>query len=801
VIALRERLLAEHKISISFTCSPLHTNSPFFPFIAQLRRAADFGAKDTSETRITRLESLLAEAVPDPSEAIALFAELLGIAGAIGYEPPAMSPLEKKARLFRAFLAQFDGLAAREPLLIVLEDAHWLDPTSRELLDQIIDRVQRWPALLVVTFRPELSPDWIGFPHVTLLTLNRLAQAQVRSLVERVTGNKKLPSEVLDQILARTEGVPLFAEELTKAVVESGVLRDAGDQYILVGPLPALAIPASLHDSLLARLDRLSSVKEIAQIGACIGREFDHELLAVVASISDQKLLIALERLVAAELIFRRGVAPEITYLFKHALVRDAAYESLLKTRRQEIHARIATAIEAHFPQILQTQPELVARHFGEARLAEKSIGYWLQAGRASAARSANVEAIAHLRAGLKNIHDLPPGSSRSKLELSLQLALGGPLLATKGFASREAEAAYRRAEELSRELQNEADLFTALRGLGYVYHVRANLRDASRLVTEVIDLARRSGDPARLAEAHFFAGTANYHLGAFQTARDWFEQSMAAGEYRGRYHSEVYGINMGVFCRAYVSHCDWHLGYPDRALQTAEAGLTLAREASHPFSIALALNYLAMLHEFRREPEAAVSAAEEARDICAEYRFDYYGAWSAIIRAWAVTEQGRLDDGLAAYDAALDVFRATGAGLRMPHYLNLLAAIYRRAGQHSTGLRIIDEARAIAGRNNENWCDAQLSLERGVLLLAIRSDEACKEADSAIQLAIEIAAAQGAKLVELRATTSAARYWAQRGEQQRARDMLLPIYGWFTEGFDTLDQKEAKALLDALSS
>ena len=526
------------------------------------------------------------------------------------------------------------------PVLMVLEDAHWLDPTSRELFDQIVDRLQRLPVLLVVTFRPVLSPPWIGFPHVTLLTLNRLTQPQARLLVERVAGGKALPSEVIEQILARTEGVPLFTEELTKTVLESSLLDDVGDRYVLAGPLPPLAIPATLHNSLMARLDRLAPVmKEVAQIGACLGREFDHELLSAVVPLPEAELQAALDQLVAAELVFRRGVPPATTYIFKHALVRDAAYESLLRKRRQALHARIASAIETRFAQMLEAQPERVAGHFSEAGLPDKAIGYWLRAGRLAAARSASVEAIAHLRAGLASIHDLPPGASRSRWELSLQLALGGPLIATKGFASSEAEMAYQRAQDLSRELDRDTDLFTALRGLGYVHHVRGDLRQSMREFPEAIDLARRIGEPALLVQAYHFAGVSTFHLGAFQTARDWLQRSLEADDSPGSYHSELYGINMGVFCHAYIGHCDWHLGYSDRALKAAEEALSLAREVSHPFSIALALAYLAMLHQFRCEPEGALETAEEARGLCQEYRFNYYAAWSALVRAWAIAE------------------------------------------------------------------------------------------------------------------------------------------------------------------
>lgn len=794
-LALRERLQAEPMQLVSYACSPHHANSPLFPFISQLERAARFAPDDIADERLKRVESLC-EKEDLPGEAVPLFADLLGISNGMPRALLDMSPQQRKAFLFRTFLARLDRLAAHGAVLMMLEDAHWLDPTSRELFDQIVERLQNLPVLLIATFRPELSPPWIGFPHVTLLTLNRLPQEQVVELVERITEGKALPAEVLGQILARTEGVPLFTEELTKAVLEAGILRNLGDRYALARPLPSLAIPATLHDSLMARLDRLAPVKEVAQIGSCIGREFDHELLAAVVSRPEAELAAALDRLVAAELVFRRGLPPAATYVFKHALVRDAAYESLLKRRRQELHAMIATAIEARFPQLVEAQPELVARHFGEAGLAEKAIPYWLRAGRLSVARSANTEAIAHLRSGLACTQALPPGVSRSHFELSLQLALGGPLIATKGFASSEVEVAYQRAQECSRKLQSETDLLAALRGLGYVYHVRANMRGATGLVEETIALAKRSGDPALLAEADHFAGVISFHIGKFQTARNWLEK---AREFRGRDHSEVYGINMNVFCRAYISHCDWHLGYPVRSLEIAEESLALARDISHPFSIAQALDYLAMLHQFGRRPDAALETAAEARNICAEYRFDYYGAWSSLVRAWAIAECGQLDEGLAAFDAALEDFRRTNAGLRMSHHLGLLAGLHRKAGKIAAGLRLVDDALAIAHANSESWCNAELHRERGELLLLASGEKPEDHADAEFQAAIEIAVAQGAKLPELRASVARARLHAARGRRQQARDFLTPIYCGFSEGFETRDLMDARMLLAEL--
>jgi len=794
VHALREALKAEPITWVGYDCSPQHGSSALHPFITQIERSAQFVPGDTWEKRLKLLASYLRECVEDVSgDEIALFADLLGISN--GVSVPDMSPEERKAQLFQTLLAQLEGMARRSPLLMVLEDAHWLDPTSGELFDQMVRRLRSLPALLVVTSRPGFSPNWAELPQVTSVELERLPPLQAKSLVERVAKGKAIPPVVLNQILERTEGVPLFAEELTRAVLETGLLRDCGDRYALSGPLPSLAIPATLQDSLMARLDRLAPVKEIAQIGACIGREFDHQVLAAVAPLSEDDLGAALERLADAGIIFRRGTAPAASYVFKHALVRDAAYGSLLKRRRQELHEQVASALLEQFPQLIEAQPELVARHLGEAGLLEKAAPFWLQAGRRAAARSANVEAIAHLNAGIDSLQASPPGESRSRLELALQLALGGPLLATKGFASNDAEAAYQRAQELSRELKSPGELFVALRGLGFVFHVRANLREATALADETVALAEQSGEPGLLTEGYHLAGALTFHLGRFQTARRWLDRSMEAGENHGRYHSEIYGMNMGVFCRAYISHCDWHLGYPVRALRSAEEGLAIAREVAHPFTIALALAYLAMLRQFRGEPGAALEPAEEARDICATFGFDYYRAWSDLVCAWAAAEIRELPENLTGYQRALESFRHTGAGLRIPHYLGVYAAMHRRMGDEATGLRLIEDALATAEASHESWCNAELHRERGELLLAGPA-KAEQQADAEFETAIEIAATQGAKLPELRATVARARLLAGRGDWRKARDMLTPIYRWFGEGAETPDLVAARRLL-----
>jgi class 3 adenylate cyclase/tetratricopeptide (TPR) repeat protein len=769
-----------------FSSSQLLQNTPLHP-IAEWGRQR-FGDADTPAVqRFADLENTLQLIGLDPAEHAPLIAPLVDIP-----LPPGravnLPPEELRRRQLAALVAWFLAGARSQPAALAFEDLHWADPTSLDLMQALAERGHQAPLLILATTRPEFRAPWSMRAHHSVISLSPLDRADVAQMVGELTARHALSKEVVQGVSERTGGVPLFVEEVTRLLLERG---EAGGLQ---------AIPPTLQQSLAARLDRLGEAREVAQIGAMLGRDFSYALLRAVAApmggVGDPALQPALDRLVDADLLFVEGAGTQATYRFKHALIQDAAYESLLKSRRQELHARIATEIEARFPQLVEAQPELVARHFGEAGLAEKSVPYWLRAGRLAAARSANMEAIAHLRSGLECAEALVPEASRSRFELSLQLALGGPLIATKGFASTETEAAFRRAEELSRELQSETDLFAALRGLGYVDHVRGNLRRATSLVEETVALAKRIGDPELLVEADFFAGMANFHVGHFQFALDGLERIMAAGEHGGCYHFEVYGINMSVLALAYISHCDWHLGYPVRSLKFAEEAVALAREISHPLSIAQALDYLAMLHQFRREPDAALKAAAGSLSICSEYGFDYYGAWSSLVRAWALAESGGVEEGFAVYDVAFEEFRRSNAGLRIPHHLCQLAALHRNAGEATIGLRLIDEAITIADANNETWCNVELHRERGELMLLTAGGEAEAQADAEFETGIRTATAQGAKLPELRASVARARLHAARGRKQKAREILAPIYGWFREGFETRDLAEARALL-----
>ncbi len=439
---LRERLEGEPRIRLLYQCSPHHTTSPLHPVIAQLERAAGFARDDLPDARLDKLEAVLTRGTDMLDQAVPLIAALLGLPTGGRYPALDLTPQRQKQLTLGALVEQLDGLAAERPVLLAYEDVHWSDPTTQELLRLTIERVHRLPVLAIITFRPEFTPPWSGQPHGSALALSRLGRREGAALVERVVRDKALPAEVAAQIVAKTDGVPLFVEELTKTVLESGLLADAGDHYELAGPLPPLAIPATLHDSLLARLDRLAPVKEIAQIGAALGREFPHALLAAVAGRPEPELLSALDQLVASELVFRRGVSPEATYSFKHALVQDAAYGTLLKSRRQHLHARIAKVLEEQFPETVDSQPELLAHHCTQAGIIEKAVGYWYQAGRQGMARSAMVEAAAQLTQALELLAGLPGGPDRDHKELDLQIALGAALIATRGWAAPEVERA-----------------------------------------------------------------------------------------------------------------------------------------------------------------------------------------------------------------------------------------------------------------------------------------------------------------------------------------------------------------------
>jgi class 3 adenylate cyclase/tetratricopeptide (TPR) repeat protein len=617
---VRERLAAEPHLRLTHQCSPYHQASPLRPVVEHLERAGGFARDDPPEARLDKLESVLARGTDRIDEALPLIAALLGIPTGARYPALELTPERQKQRTLEALLDQLEGLATEQPVLVVHEDVHWIDPSTLEFLGLVIERIRQLPVLVLITFRPEFTPPWTGQPHLSTLTMSRLGRRQVADLVARVTGGKPLPAAIVEQIVARTDGVPLFVEELTKTVLESGLLADAGDRYELSGPLPTLAIPATLHDSLMARLDRLASVKEVAQTGAVIGREFSHDLLAAVSPLSEADLSSALDQLVTSELALRPGSPPEATYSFKHALVQDAAYESLLKSKRQQLHARIAEVLEGGSPDLGETGPEVLARHLTDAGLPQRAIPYWRRAGELAAGRSANVESIAHLSKGLELIGTLENAAEHLDEELAFRMAIGGPLIAIRGYAAPEVELTYSRASALCEQLGRAAELFPALRGLWGYYQARGELRRAHQLAERLVVLAEEQETPLRRALARRARGTALFLFGQFADAMAALNEGIAIDDtvsaWEDPAHLLLYTERAGVMCRLYSALALWYLGFPDRALERVEAGLALGRRLAHVHSLAFALIWAARLHNLRREFAAARRRSEATIDL-----------------------------------------------------------------------------------------------------------------------------------------------------------------------------------------
>ncbi len=797
-VELQEQLQAELHTHLGHFCSPHHQDSALFPIISRLEREAGFQRGDTDQQRLDKLEAVLGRATNDLGDAVPPIADLLSVSSGNRYPALDLTPQKRKEKTLRALLAQLEGLAAHHPVLTVFEDVHWIDPTSLELLDLIVDRVPTLPVLVIITCRPEFAPTWIGRPHVTLLTLNRLPPSERAKMIAEVAGGKALPREIADQIIDRTDGVPLFIEELTKTVVESGILVAAGDRYAVTGPGTPLSIPSTLQGSLLARLDRLPATREVAQIGAALGRSFFHELVSAVAEMPQQKLDDALAQLVRAELMFRRGTPPDAEYTFKHALVQDAAYSTFPRSRRQQIHARIATTLETRFPEIVAAQPQLMAQHCTEAGLNEKAVNYRLKAGQQAIARSAMAEAEALLRPGLALIASLPDNDWREEQELDLLITLGRALIATHGWGAPEIGEAYARARELCDRLNRPRKLLPILYGR-FVHHaLRADLDKAQQLAAEMRRLGETQNDVVARVMAYRVSGYASLAFGDFVTARDYLERSLGLYNPTDRAifaeltPQDIVPTLLSFLACALV--CSGHL---DQARSRRDAALTEARRLSHAYTSAYAgwwdwyVGWIA-----RSEPGALLQSAEKLLALSVHGGLAFWRAMAIANRGWCLAALGQPEQGIPLVASGLREYHATGNTQFTPLLLTTLADAHRIAGNPQAGLKQLAEAERLAEATRERIVLSETLRLRGDLLL-LTDDRG--GAEVSFTDAIAVARRQAARLFELRATTSLARLWRDQDKCAEARDLLAPIYGWFTEGFDTLDLKEAKSLLDEL--
>jgi class 3 adenylate cyclase/predicted ATPase len=792
-----ERVSVEPHTRLRYFCSPHHQDSALYPSIAQLERAAGFSREDTDTQRLEKLEAVLAQGTNDLSRAAPLLADLLSIP-TDRYQPLNLTPQKRNEKTLHAQLVQVEGLAARQPVLMVFEDIHWSDPTTRELLDLLIDLVPTLRVLVILTFRPEFSPSWIGRSYVTMLTLNRLPRQHGREMIAYVTGGRALPKEISDQIIERTDGVPLFIEELTKTVVESSIMTEAGDFYAVAGPRGPLAIPTSLHASLLARLDRLNPASEVAPIGAALGRSFSYELISAVAGMPQQKLDGALEQLVGAGLMFLRGVPPDAEYTFKHALVQDAAYSTLLRKRRQQIHTRIAATLESQFPQTAVAQPEIIARHFGEAGLPEKAVGYWLKVGRQSMARSAMSEAEMQILTGLDLLSLLPENSERDNRELELHMALAATLSTTAGYAAPAVGKAYARARQLCKELDRPLELAFILSGQ-CVYHMLAgDLILACKEGQEILALGETGNNTDLKFVGVWISALPLFHMGDFTATKTHAE--LALNLYRREnplfswMPSDPKASGLHFLFRSLA-----YLGYLDQARSHQDKALAYARERMHPYSFAEALQLSAEIEKaLEIDPTVRLKRAEELMAYCAEHGFPYWAAGALRSRGESLLDLGRTDEALIVLSDALNKIQATGAVTAVPSFRTSVARALGRSGRPRDGLKQLAEVERQIEATQERWYEAEMHRVYGELHVAAGDPTS---AEDRFDRAIAVARRQNAKLWEIRAATSFSRLWRDQGKCTEARNLLAPVYHWFTEGLDTPVLQEAKALLDELSS
>ncbi|MBI3801072.1 MAG: AAA family ATPase [Deltaproteobacteria bacterium] len=838
VQALKEYVSTEGATRIEFHCSAYHQNSAFHPIIEHLQRLLQFAPHATPHAKLAKLQQTLAQYRFPQADTLPLLAALLSLPQPEGTPPLTLSPQKQKQKTQEALVAWIVEEAERAAVYSAWEDLHWADPSTLEVLTLVLTQVPTARLLTLLTFRPDFTPPWRPHSHIAQLTLSRLGRPHVEAMVEQVTGGKALPPEVVQQIVHKTDGVPLFVEELTKMVVESGLLREEDGRYVGTHSgtlIPPLAIPSTLQDSLMARLDRLAPIREIAQVGAVLGREFSYDLLHAVSRLDEALLQQGLRQLVEAELIYQHGLPPQATYLFKHALIQDTAYQSLLKSRRQQLHQQIAQVLVEQFAETVETQPELLAHHYTEAGLKEEALPYWQQAGVRAAERSANIEAASHIKEGLALLQILPTSAEHLQQELTLQILLGQVLMATKGYGAPEVAAIQVRVQELCQQVGETPQLFQALPQLRGFYFVRGELHTARTLAEQYLEFAQRFQVPILLVWASYGLGETLLFSGEIASARTHLEQGTAAydpQQVRAFFVRTVQ--DPGVACLSQTATALWYLGYPDQASERIRQALTLAQELSHPFSVAWALCNIATQHQLHREESLVQEQAEAAIRFAQEQGFPFWVARAETFRGWALTQRRPDTEGIAQIHQGMAAYQAMGMELYRPQSLALLAEAYAQVGQEEEGLKVLTEALKVIDQTGAHLFEAEVYRLKGALTLQSQtrlkhvSDKSqtsqeksrvgtahqnvniteagmvgdahpTKEAEECFWKAIEIARNQQAKSLELRAVMGLSRLWQQQGKQAQARQMLAETYGWFTEGFDTKDLQEAKALLEEL--
>jgi class 3 adenylate cyclase/predicted ATPase len=804
VDSVRAQALADGAICIEWQCAAHYSSNALYPIIHLMEEVLEFNRSDSPSTKYTKIEQLLSKYRFANINSARLLAGLLSVDLPVSMKAMPHNPQQDKQQTLELICDWLVELSSRKPVLLAVEDLHWADPSTIELLGLVLDQVPTSAVLAILSCRPEFQSPWAPRQHLSFLTLDRLTKAQTESMIHELLGGAKIPAEVVQQIVAKTDGIPLFVEELVKMLLGSELLSEQPNGYGLRGPLRPLAIPATLQDSLMARLDRLSSTRETVQLAATIGREFSLELIRAVSPLDEDTLRLALAQLVKAELIYRRGSSANIVYSFKHAMILDAAYQSLLKSRRQAYHDKIASVLVNNFETIRATQPELIAHHYTEAGQLGAAVNYWKKAGQRAIERSANAEAIASLSRGLELLERMPAGLTREQSELDLRVAIGVPLVATKGYAAAEVERTYQRAHELCLQVQESPQLPNILWGLWVFYLTGGPLDTALNIAEQYQKLAESRQEIPLLLETCQLIGIPSFYRGDYALARSHLARGAAM--YRpDQHHTLVFehgGADTGVAIMTHEALTLWIMGYADQARLKMAAAMACARSLNHPFTLAFALYYSAWLNKLCGQAAAVHEATSEAISICDEHGFPFWGLSSAALRSSMWTDATSAEAGLATMQMVLAAYVGAGAELCRPSFMCLMATALGASGQPEQGLALLDEALAAMDAGQERWWQAEAHRLRGELLIQRHGNLAhhenyAAEIDAAFEVALNVAQRQQARAWQLRTMVSLLRFRRHGGRPSVARERLVQVLAGFDEGLDTADFIEASALLD----
>jgi predicted ATPase/class 3 adenylate cyclase len=785
ILALRNRLAGERYGFLQFQCSSYHTSSALHPVIHYLEHAAGITRDTAAAVRLDKLEDLVRRATEQTKSIVPLLATLLLIPTEDRYSQRELTPEQLKKQTFSALVALLQASAEQQPVILVFEDVHWADPTSLELLERIRDNVKNWRMLVILLHRPDLNLPWAEQPHVTSLTVNRLDRVQVSSMVQSLSEGKVLPRTAIDQILAKTDGVPLFVEEITKAVLERAV---GGSNEGRSGAQSTLLVPDTLHDSLMARLDQLAPVKTVAQIAAVIGRDFSFEVLKAIAPFSESDVQSAIDRLLASGLVFRSGHVSGQSFTFKHALLRDEAYASILHDQRRRLHGRIAELLCKHFPELADTAPEIIAQHFAQAGKAKLAIDYWVRAARQASARSAFVEASTHLQMALNQLVDLPTNIERDNLELQLQQSLGNAFAAGKGFAAAEAVEAYKRALDLCNSARDSSQRFAALNGIIAFHITRGDFEQSRHLAEDLLTLAHQQEDPMPKLMGHRALGQALFLIGELAPARDHLSSSLKL------YDAARHGSLAPLFSQTYLALASTLLGDIDRGLAFGQDAVHLAEQLRHPHSLCNALAFLAGAHVLCGDAEAAYPVDERTVMLASEYAFPLWLAGGQMLRGWASSDLGHVDEGLPEIRKSVKALEATGALIWVQFARYLFAQALAKAEQFTDAVKLVDQTLLMIAGTTGRWYEAELHRLKGDLLA--RGSAPSAAAEVCYETAIAVATRQGARLWQLRASNALAGLWCAQGKIPEVHALLAPLTASFDEKIMIPDLQRTKALL-----